>query len=180
MMKKIEEEVIGTMKTGALAATSGWLLVAAMGAGCGGRSTSSPTPEPTPAVESWYVSPVLCENCPGLTNVEFDRTAAPHRARIPVGALTSLRASALAGCGGEEPMLQIERWIVGDPSVIRVEPSSSEYAIVTALKPGISSLRAERRLLGGALVLGDLEDRFGPQPSPLCTAAPALVFEVTR
>jgi hypothetical protein len=167
------------MKTGSLVQRRGWLLLAAMGVGCGGSSASSPTPEPTPVAQSWYVSPVLCGNCPGLTNVDFDRTVMPHRARLPTGARTSVRAVAPVGCGTDEVMLHIVRWIVADPSVISVEPSSTESAIVTALKPGISSLHAERRLPTGALGLGELQDAFGSPESPRCTALPALVFEVT-
>jgi len=166
------------MRTGRLVPTSGLLLLVAIGFGCGDNPATNPTPEPTPVAESWYVSPVLCGNCPGLTNVDFDRTVTPHRARLPVGALTSLRANALFGCGTDEVTLHIVRWIVGDPSVISVEPSSAESAIVTALKPGLSSLRAERQLPTGALGLGDLQDGFESSELPRCQGLPALVFEV--
>lgn len=166
------------MKIDRLVWTGGLLLVAATGPNCGDESATHPTPQPTPMTESWYVSPVLCENCPGLTNVEFDRTVTPHRARLPVGALTSLRASALVGCGTDEVTLHIVRWITGDPSVISVTPSSTESAIVQGLKPGTSSLRAERQLPSGTLSLGDLQDGFESPASHRCEVLPALVFEI--
>ncbi|HXV61259.1 MAG TPA: hypothetical protein VEK15_11235, partial [Vicinamibacteria bacterium] len=119
---------------------------------------------------------MMCSNCPGLTNVEIDRTVRPFLARLAVGELTSVRAVAIEECGTEQPMLQIVRWIVSDSSVIAVEPSSPESAIVTALNPGRSRLVAERMLPEGGLGQVGLRDPFLELSQ--CTMLPELVFEI--
>lgn len=144
-----------------------------------GDSTSSPTPQPTPTpqIETWFLAPVLCANCPGLTDVTVDRTTTPAQARLSVGQLTSIRAVAKVGCGTEEPgLLQITRWDVSDPNVVKVEPSSDESAIVTALATGTSTVTAQRRLPDGTLSLGGLRDSF--RADPPCPAQPELVLDV--
>jgi hypothetical protein len=144
--------------------------------GCGG-STSSPTP--TPRVETWFVVPVLCANCPGLTDVQVDRTTAPPRARLKVGTRTSIRATAKVGCGGETPEpLSITRWDASDPGVVRVEPSGDDSAIVSAVAAGTSRLTAERSLPGGGTSVGGLRDSF--RADPPCPAQPELLLEVVQ
>lgn len=120
----------------------------------------------------------MCANCPGLTNVDIDRSVMPHRARLAVGRLTSLRAAVIDGCGGSQATLDIVRWTVSDPSVISVEPTSSESATITALTPGAVSVTADRRLPDGTLSRLRLRDGFAPLPPTLCSSLPALLFEV--
>jgi hypothetical protein len=153
-------------------------LAALVAIGCGGGTASGPTPPGTALPESWYVFTGMCSNCPGLTNVEIDRSVTPHRARLAVGRLTGLRAVAVDGCGTDQLTLQIDRWIVSDPSVVKIEPSSSESAIVTALKPGLSRVTAERRLPDGTVVQTGLRDAFVPTPPAQCAPLPELVLEV--
>ena len=152
------------------------IVCAALLAGCG-SSVSQPTPQtsPTPGPDSWYATVVLCGNCPGLTNPEFDRSTAPSRARLRVGRITSLRAALREGCEPPQPVLQIDRWIASDPQVIRIEPSSGESAIVTALAPGLSSISVERRLADGRLIQSGLKDA---QLIIGCAPLPDLVLEI--
>lgn len=145
---------------------------------CGGDPLALPAPEPTPPQEAAYVFTVMCANCPGLTNVEIDRSVMPHRARLAVGRLTSLRAAAIDGCRDSQAALDIARWTVSDPSVIRVEPTSPESAKVTALAPGVVSVTADRRLPDGTLSRLRLRDGFAPLPPTLCSSLPGLLVEV--
>ena len=145
---------------------------------CGGDPLARPAPEPTPRQEGAYVFTVLCANCPGLTNVEIDRSVVPHRARLAVGRITSLRAAAIDGCRDSQATLDIVRWTVSDPSVIRVEATSRESARVTALVPGVVNVTADRRLPDGTLNRLRLRDGFAPLPPTLCSSLPALLFEV--
>lgn len=158
-------------------ALSHWfILLAALGAQCGDGPRPGPAPDPVPILESWYVFPVSCSNCPGLVNVAIDRTAAPFRAKLGVGEKTSLRAVSVDGCGTEQLTLQIDRWIPSDPTVLEVEPSSSESAIVAGLAPGLSRLAAERVLPRGGRSLVGLRDPF--QGTSGCAALPELVVEI--
>jgi hypothetical protein len=142
-----------------------------------GDSASGPTAEPTPAAETWFISPVLCSNCPGLTNVEVDRTTTPPHAKLGVGTLTSVKAIAKVGCGTEQSgLLKITRWEVSDPRVIKVEASSDESAIVTALALGSSRISAERILPGGTVGMGGMRDAF--RADPPCPPQPELLLEV--
>ena len=142
--------------------------------GCGG-SASKPTPMPT--AETWFVVPVLCSNCPGLTDVQVDRTTSPPRARLKVGTRTSIRATAKVGCGGDATgSLAIERWEASDPAVVRVEGTAPDAAIVTGIAVGISRLTAERRLPAGGTSLSGLRDSF--RADPPCPAQPELLLEV--
>ncbi len=150
--------------------------IGALAAGCGGSASS---PNPTPTVETWFVVPVLCSSCPGLTDVQVDRSTVPSRARLPLGARTSVRATAKVGCGGDSSgSLAITRWEASDPAVIRVEPASDDSAIVSALAVGTSRLTAERRLPGESASLGGLRDSF--RADPPCPAQPELLLEVVR
>jgi hypothetical protein len=142
-------------------------------------SGSGPTPEatPTPVVETWFVIPVSCPGCPGLTDVVVDRTTTPPHAELGVGKLTSIRAVAKVGCGTEQSgLLKITRWEASDPRVIKVEASGDESAIVTALAVGTSRLSAERVLPNGTLSMGGLRDSF--RADPPCPAQPELLLEV--
>jgi hypothetical protein len=154
------------------------LLFVLTGGGCGGANQSTPSP-PEPR-DSWYFYPVICGDpgCPGLTNVEVDRTTSPPRVTLPAGRLTSLRAKSLIGCGQVERVLTIRRWIPENPSVIEVEPSSSESAIVTALRPGVSRVSAERVLPDGSLSTTALSDPYRLETGG-CAQQPEFVFEVT-
>jgi hypothetical protein len=145
---------------------------------CGSEPPAAPAPEPTPRPEGAYVFTVMCANCPGLTNVDIDRSVVPHRARIAVGRVTSLRAAPITGCRDFQTTLDIVRWTVSDPSVLSVEPSSSESATVTALTPGVVSVTADRRLPDGTVARLRLRDGFAPLPPTLCSSLPALLFEV--
>jgi hypothetical protein len=145
---------------------------------CGSDPLARPAPEPTPRQEGAYVFTVMCANCPGLTNVDIDRSVVPHRARLAVGRLTSLRAAVIDGCFGSQVKLDIVRWTVSDPSVMRVEPTSSESVTVTALTPGVVSVTADRRLPDGTLSRLRLRDGFAPLPPTLCSSLPALLIEV--
>lgn len=142
-----------------------------------GDSASGPTPQPTPTPlrETWYAFVVQCANCPGLTNPEIDRTLTPYRARLRVGQLTSLRATARDRCEVRPSVPQIVRWIVGDPLVLKVEPSSNESAIVTALASGLARVTAERRLPDGSLDPLSLKDSLVTSG---CGPLPEIVFEV--
>jgi hypothetical protein len=142
--------------------------------GCGG-SASNPTP--TPAAEIWFLVPVLCSSCPGLTDVQLDRTVSPPRARLQVGTRTSIRAAAKAGCGADSSSpLSVESWVASDPAVVRVEATAPDSAIVTAVAPGTSRLTAERRLPAGGSSLSGLRDSF--RADPPCAAQPELLLEV--
>lgn len=145
---------------------------------CGTEPPAAPAPQPTPSQESAYIFTVMCGNCPGLTNVDIDRSVTPHRARLGVGRLTSLRAAAINGCRDFEFTLNVPRWTVSDPSVIRLEPSSSESAIVTALKPGLATIVADRQLSDGTITQILLRDTFASPLPPLCSPLPELVVEV--
>ena len=129
------------------------LVAAGVTTSCG--TTTNPVPEPS---ESWYVFAVQCANCPGLTNVEIDRSSTPYRARLRVGQQTSLRATARDGCGSPELQFVISRWQVSDPKVVSAVPSSPESAIVTALAPGTARLTATRMLPSGGSTSGVLKD----------------------
>ena len=152
----------------------GALALAASLAACGGPLSS---PTPTPTLETWFVVPVLCSNCPGLTDVQVDRTTSPPRARLKLGTQTSIRATAKVGCGGDaSASLAVDRWEASDPTVVRVEASGPDSAIVTALAAGTSRLTAERRLPGGATSSSGLRDSF--RADPPCPAQPELLLEV--
>ena len=157
-----------------------WVAVAAFGAilvaSCGDYgSEPTPQPTPTPAQDNWYAFVVQCTNCPGLTNAEIDRSTVPYRARLRVGQLTSLRAVGRFSCEPAQTQLDITRWMVGNPQVIKVEPSSAESAIVTALSPGISTIAIERRHTEGTLSQKSLKDS---QSSSSCGLMPDMVFEI--
>jgi hypothetical protein len=143
-------------------------------ASCGG-SASEPTPQPTPAQDNWYSFVVQCGNCPGLTNAEIDRSTVPYRARLRVGQLTSLRAVGRLLCEPAQSQLDITRWMVANPQAIKVEPSSTESAIVTALSPGISTITVERRHADGSLSQKSLKDA---QSTSGCGLMPDIVFEI--
>jgi hypothetical protein len=120
----------------------------------------------------------MCANCAGLTNVDIDRSVLPHRARLAVGRSTSLRAAPIDGCRESQATLDIVRWAVSDPSVLSVEPTSSESATVRALTPGMVGVTADRRLPDGTLIRLRLRDGFAPLPPTVCSSLPALLFEV--
>jgi hypothetical protein len=145
--------------------------------GCG-DSPAGPQPQPTVSEEDAYIFTVTCGNCPGLTNVEIDRSVAPHHALLGVGLQTSLRAVAPDGCKGSQPTLQVTRWVASDPTVIQLTPSSSESAIVTALKPGTAEVTANRQLADGTVIPIGLRDAFAPDAAPGCAPLPALVFAI--
>jgi hypothetical protein len=146
--------------------------------GCGGESPSGPQLHPTSTEEDAYVFTVMCDGCPGLTNVEIDRSVVPHRARLGVGRQTSLRAVSANGCRDFQGTLQVARWIVSDPSVIELTPSSSESAIVKALRPGVADITADRELPDGTSSPIGLRDSFAPDLPSGCAALPALVLQV--
>ena len=154
------------------AAAFGTLLLASCG-----DSASEPTPQPTPTPvqDNWYAFVVQCTNCPGLTDAEIDRSTVPYRARLRVGQLTSLRAVVRFSCEPAQVRLDITRWIAGNLQVIKVEPSSTESAIVTALSPGTSTITAERRYTDGTLSQKSLKDS---RNSSGCGVMPEIVFEV--
>jgi hypothetical protein len=145
---------------------------------CGSDPVSAPAPEPPPRQEGAYVFTVMCANCPGLTNVDIDRSVMPHRARLAVGRFTSLRAAPITGCRDFQTTLDIVRWTVSDPAVLSIEPTGSESATVMALTPGLVSVTADRRLPDGTLSRLRLRDGFAPLPPTLCSSLPALLFEV--
>jgi hypothetical protein len=148
------------------------LLAAVVAASCG---ESRPTPLPTPGPDSWYAFVVQCAGCPGLTNAAIDRSTLPHRARLHVGEATSLRAAVRSPCEPAQAQLQVTRWIAGNPAVIRVEPSSPESAIVTALAPGTSTVTVERRASDGTLAQKPLKDGASTAG---CAALPDVAFEI--
>jgi len=143
-----------------------------------GASGSEPTPPPTPTAEqdTWYSFVVQCGDCPGLTNAQIDRTATPYRAKLRVGQATSLRATIRATCEALEAEPRVVRWVASDPTVIRVEPSSTESAIVTALAPGTSAITVERQLPSGAVVQMQVKD---PGSASSCGPLPDVVFEIS-
>jgi hypothetical protein len=118
---------------------------------------------------------VQCSNCPGLTNAEIDRSSVPYRARLRVGQQTSLRATSRASCEPGEAQLDVVRWDVDNPQVIRIEASSAESAIVTALVPGTAAVIVERRYPGGALSRKNLKEASSSEG---CAVMPDLVFEI--
>jgi hypothetical protein len=139
-------------------------------------SGSMPDPQATPAEDSWFTFVVQCAaGCPGLTNAAIDRTVTPYRARLRVGQLTSLRAASRDGCEALQNALQITRWTPSDPSILKVEPSGSDSAIVTALAPGISAVTVERQLPSGGRSERGLRDA---QTTSGCGRLPELVFEI--
>ncbi len=152
------------------------IVSAGLSAACG-TSSSEPTPQPTPtpAQDNWYSFVVQCTNCSGLTNAEIDRTVTPYRARLRVGQLTSLRAVVRDQCEPGPTRLEITRWIANNPSVIKLEPSSTESVIVTALSPGISPITVERRHADGSLSQKSLKDA---ESTSVCGVLPEIVFEI--
>jgi len=138
-------------------------------------SGSTPTPQPTPVEDSWFTFVVQCTGCPGLTNAAIDRTVTPYRARLRVGQLTSLRAASRDGCEALQNALQITRWTPSDPKVLKLEPSGSDSAIVTALAPGLSAITVERQLPTGGRSERGLRDA---QTTAGCGRLPELVFEI--
>ena len=160
---------VGAGPARVLAAIASALLAACSDSG------SMPTPQPTPVEDSWFTFVVQCTGCPGLTNAEIDRTVSPHRARLRVGQQTSLRAASRDGCEALQNALQIGRWTPSDPSVLKLEPSGSDSAIVTALAPGSSAITVERQLPTGGRSEGGLRDA---QTTSGCARLPDLVFEI--
>jgi len=156
---------------------AGVILSGAVAAGCG-ESSSQPTPQPssTPAQDKWFTFVVQCANCPGLTNAEIDRSVVPVRARLRVGQRTSLRAVVRDPCEPGQVQLDVVRWVAGNSSVVKVEPSATDSAIVTALGPGSSSITVERRYADGTLGQNGLKDA---QSTSGCGLLPDVVFEVT-
>ena len=146
------------------------VLAASAVQSCGGSTT-----QPTPARDDWYALVVQCSNCPGLTNVEIDRSRVPYRARLRVGQQTSLRATSRDSCEAAAPQLDVVRWDVDNPQVIRIEPSSTESAIVTALVPGTATVVVERRYPGGTLSRKNLKEASSATG---CALLPDLVFEI--
>jgi len=146
--------------------------------GCGGDPFAGPAPGPSPGEEGAYVFTVMCANCPGLTNVDIDRSILPHRGRLAVGRSTSIRAAAIDGCRYSQTTLDIVRWTVSDPSVVSLEPTSSESAILRALRPGVVSLTADRKLPDGTLSRLALRDGFAPLPPTVCSSLPPLLLEI--
>jgi hypothetical protein len=155
------------------------LLAVVMTAACG---ADAPTPVPSPSPqEDWLAFAVTCGpgSCPGLTNAPIDRSVTPARARLRVGQQTSLRAVALESCPQFELFLDVRNWAASDPTVIKVEASSYEYAIVTALAPGISAVRAERVRPDGTISAGGLRDPIqNPAQGTGCFIRPELRIEV--
>jgi hypothetical protein len=149
----------------------------ALGGACG--EPVAPAPE-LPPVDSWYFYPVICNGCPGLANVEVDRTSTPPRVKLPVGALTSLRAKAFVNCIAQGPDVNVIRWIASDPTVIRLDPSypsgSEASQIVTALAPGVSRITAVRLFPDGTTNIASLSDPYRRETA--CEPEPALLFEV--
>ena len=164
------------MRTGA--GHRGSILLSSVAVIACGSDPAGPPAEAPFHPEGAYVFTVMCANCPGLTNVDIDRSTVPHRARLAVGRITSLRAAAIQGCRDSQATPEIVRWTVSDPSVLSVEPTSSESATVTALAPGVVNVTADRRLPDGTLARLRLRDGFAPQPPTLCSFLPALLFEV--
>jgi hypothetical protein len=151
------------------------VVLGAVAAPSCGESEPGPTPLPTPGPDSWFAFVVQCAGCPGLTNAAIDRSTSPYRARLHVGQATSLRAAVRSPCEPPQLQLQVTRWIAGDPAVIRVEPSSPESAIVTALAPGTSAVTVERRSSDGTLAQKPLKDGAA---SAGCGVLPDVAFEV--
>jgi hypothetical protein len=137
---------------------------------CGGSTT-----EPTPERDDWYAFVVQCSNCPGLTNPEIDRSRVPYRARLRVGQRTSLRATSRDSCEPAAPQLDVVRWDAANPQVVRIEASSAESAIVTALAPGTATVVVERRYPGGTLSRKNLKEASSAAG---CAVMPDLVFEI--
>jgi len=144
---------------------------------CGDDQPTIPPP-PVPRMDAWYFYPVICFGCPGLTNVEIDRTATPPRVTLPVGKLTSLRAKPFSTCVPQGPDVNVVRWTASDPSVIRFEPSGSGSTIVIALSPGISRITAERLLPDGTISVASLSDPN--RADTACVTEPEFLFEVVR
>jgi hypothetical protein len=155
------------------------LLAVVMTAACG---ADAPTPVPSPSPqEDWLAFAVTCAppGCSGLTNAEIDRSVTPARARLRVGQQTSLRAVALGSCPQFEEFLDVRNWAASDPTVIKVEASSYESAIVTALGPGVSAVRAERVRPDGTISTGGLRDAAaGPTAVTGCVTRPEVRIEV--
>jgi len=84
----------------------------------------------------------------------------------------------ITGCRDFQTTLDVVRWTVSDPSVLSVEPTSSESATLMALTPGVVSVTGDRRLPDGTLSRLSLRDGFAPLPPTVCSSLPALVFEV--
>jgi hypothetical protein len=150
-----------------------------MTAACG---ADAPTPVPSPSPqEDWLAFAVICASgsCPGLTNAPIDRSVTPARARLRVGQKTSLRAFAFEECPQFEEFLDVRNWTASDPAVIDVEASSYESAIVTALAPGVSAVRAERVRPDGTISAGGLRDAAaGPTQVTGCRTRPEVRIEV--
>jgi len=133
---------------------------------------------PSASPLGWFVFPVSCGNCPGLTDVKIDRTVVPFRASMRVGDQTSLRAAATNGCSDYQDELDVVLWLASDPNVIRVEASSPESAIVTALAPGSSRITARRRLPSGLFSEASVGDGSAIGTTG-CSALPEVVFAVS-
>jgi len=80
------------------------------------------------------------------------------------------------GCGQTETVLFVSHWVASDPSVIGLEPSSAESAIVTALAPGVSRITAQRTLQDGNESVVGLSDPL--RTDAACEPQAEFVFEV--
>jgi len=159
------------------------LVLTVLSLSCGSDEPTTTAP-PVRSVDSWYFYPLVCglgcpgqaNCCPGLTNVEVDRSVMPPRVKLPVGALTSLRAKPFDTCVPQGPDVNVIAWTASDPSILRFDPSGSGSVIVTALAVGVSRVTAERLLPDGTTSVAGLSDPYRLETA--CTPEPEFLFEV--
>jgi hypothetical protein len=149
--------------------------VVALSIGCG---SDPPASSSRPPADFWAVNVVLCGNCPGLTNAQFVTNDLPHRARLKAGDLTSV---VIGLCAVDRPYRtpdgQVTRWIIGDPSVISIQPSGSGSATIAAMRTGVTTLRAEVVTPDGTVHQAPLI--YTLDAVRRCEDYPPLVFEIT-
>ena len=103
------------------------------------------------------------------------------RVKLPVGALTSLRAKPFPNCIAQGPDVNVVRWIASDPTIIQLDPSypgggSEGSQLVTALAPGVSRITAVRLSPDGTTSIAGLSDPYRAETA--CEPQPEVLFEV--
>ena len=148
---------------------------------CFGCGKAPPSPTNARPDHPRFLNVVSCSNCPGLTNVTYDRNGNPHWAQLPVGAQTSV---ILTEClvddpgSSQGPEARVSRWVT-DPTVLSIVPSGTGSATVKALRPGFTLLEAEIDLADGTTGRARLIDALAGIPAA-CSLYPGLIFRAVE
>jgi hypothetical protein len=107
---------------------------------------TAPAPLQTCQEPIVFVSPISCPDDPRCGNVVVDLAASPPEARISVGKIGRLSPRQRVCAGLVTAGYRIVSYQTSDPTVATAEPLVPTFAIteciVTALKPGVTSISA--------------------------------------